>query len=142
MDDFRENGCDGEGGEHTPEAVVLAIVLAAAVNGAETTDEFATGFLDDALSVLHFLGPARRWSAMQDEDDPLRWTVNGIPFVIESNGDGSFVPAVADRTCAACEESVGWRFMDDRGAQAEIECAGCGELLEVDRWWPHAKPVQ
>ena len=95
-DDLAGNGCEGEHGAHTPEVVVLAYVLAAAVNGVGTTDLSAQAFADDAADVIRLLGPAERWTAWQNPEDCDDWLINGIPFQLNygstGEGGGSLMP--------------------------------------------------
>jgi hypothetical protein len=138
-DEFSTHGCEGEHGVHTPEVVVLAYVLAAAVNGVRTTDVFAQAFADDAADVIDLLGPAERWTAWQNPENCDDWLINGISFNLDygstGEGGGTLVPVVPERGCPACHESVGWAVLTT-GERCQIECKGCGQDLTIDRWWP------
>lgn len=142
--DFARSGCENENGPHTPQAVVLATVLAAAINGYATDDLRISGLLDDALNVIGYLGHADRWQCAQDPADSERWLINDVPFQVVygqgGEGPGDLRPIVPARTCPACEESVGWAFWQEVGEQVQIECKGCGQDLLVDRWWPMTAP--
>lgn len=136
--DFGVFGCQQERGPHTDEAVVLAYVLAAAVNGYRTNEEFVQAFLDDALNIIGTLGPCERWHAQQDADNCDRWTINGIAFHLDygstNEGGGDLTPTPPARVCPECDEDAGWAVWEIN-EQVQIECRGCGQDLTIDRWW-------
>ena len=134
--------------EHPPVQVALALALADASRvGREPYDDeqqraqHAVSFLEnDTQGIVADLGPHAEWTVVFR---PVRdhVTINGVHFELQDiHGDGGFmVPMPPTRTCAECEESVGWNVLgppQGKPGTVQIECKGCGDLLVVPEWWP------
>jgi hypothetical protein len=134
--------------EHGPVEVALAYALADAgrvgcdpFRSEQERAQLAVVFLEcDTSGIVSDLGSHAQWSVVFDEDREGA-TINGVSFYMnyDMDGNSNLEPRPPARTCPECDEDAGWHDVTNVvGAQVDLECLGCGEVITVAQWWPRA----